>query len=244
MVAMEQLQAEFVELTAQVTKQGEDTSSALMAVRDSLKAMATTNGQIVENMAGINKWAPAIDESIRALHKSLTEVGTRVAVLESSRHGEDEPVHLPNGHGAAIAPQGTVTAASQGRAPALAKGTRIFHNSPILFDLGGADDEGDTPRHATRIRQHNSRPPKSDFPKFDGENPKWWKKNCEKYFHLYDVDHETWASYATMHFVGNAALWLQNVEAEDEVETWEELCVAVHAKFGKDKHHRALEALE
>ena len=37
---------------------------------------------------------------------------------------------------------------------------------------------------------------------------------------------------------------LQNVEAEHDIDNWEELCVAVHAKFGKDKHHRALEALE
>jgi hypothetical protein len=28
------------------------------------------------------------------------------------------------------------------------------------------------------------------------------------------------------------------------VETWEEQCVAVHSKFGKDKHHRHLAALE
>jgi hypothetical protein len=61
---------------------------------------------------------------------------------------------------------------------------------------------------------------------------------------MYGVEHDNWAGYATMHFVGNAALWLQNVEAEEDVETWEELCVAVHAKFGRDKHHRALEALE
>ena len=47
-----------------------------------------------------------------------------------------------------------------------------------------------------------------------------------------------------MHFRGNAALWLQSYEAENEVESWEELVVAMHSKFGKDKHHRYLEALE
>ena len=61
---------------------------------------------------------------------------------------------------------------------------------------------------------------------------------------MYEVDHVNWASFATIHFVGNAALWLQNIETDHDVESWEELCVAVHAKIGKDKHHRALEALE
>ena len=47
-----------------------------------------------------------------------------------------------------------------------------------------------------------------------------------------------------MHFIGNAALWLQTYEAEHDVDYWEELCVAIDIKFGKNKHHRYLEALE
>ena len=61
---------------------------------------------------------------------------------------------------------------------------------------------------------------------------------------MYNVDHSTWANFATMRFIGNAALWLQTYEAEHDVDSWEELCVAMYAKFGKDKHHRSLEALE
>jgi hypothetical protein len=70
------------------------------------------------------------------------------------------------------------------------------------------------------------------------------KKVCEKYFDLYDVEHETWANFATMHFTRNVALWLQTYEAKHDIDNWEELCVAIHSKFGKDKHHRYLEALE
>lgn len=47
-----------------------------------------------------------------------------------------------------------------------------------------------------------------------------------------------------MHFVGNAALWLTNYEAVNEIETWEELVVAVHSKFGKNKHLKHLATLE
>ncbi|KAK1604004.1 hypothetical protein QYE76_027677 [Lolium multiflorum] len=67
----------------QITKQGADTSSTLIAVCDSIKAMANTSGQVVENIKGLNKRAPSIDDSLRPLHQSLEEVGTRLAILEA-----------------------------------------------------------------------------------------------------------------------------------------------------------------
>jgi hypothetical protein len=67
---------------------------------------------------------------------------------------------------------------------------------------------------------------------------------AEKYFDMYCVSRDTWASFATLHFRGNAALWLQTYEAMHDVDCWEELVVAVTQKFGRDKHHRYLEALE
>ena len=54
---------------------------------------------------------------------------------------------------------------------------------------------------------------------------------------MYAVDHATWANFATLHFIGNAALWLQTYEAEHDVDNWEELCVAVHAKFEIGRAH-------
>ncbi|KAK1646535.1 hypothetical protein QYE76_064340 [Lolium multiflorum] len=152
-VVMEQLQVEPAALATQVTKQGEDTSSALTAVRDSLKALSATNVTVCENIKGLNKWALAIDDSIRDLLKSVEEVGTCVAILETER-GDDDPPR-PDGHGSTSKTQGTLTHAEHGKAHTLVK--------------------------------------------------------------------------------GNAALWLQNVEAEEDVETWEELCVAVHAKIGDEE---------
>jgi hypothetical protein len=134
------------------------------------------------------------------------------------------------------------------RHPALAKGTRAFPHSHVSFDLGSkssfAAEDDDSSGTESRFTHHNSRPPKSDFPKFDGENPRWWKKVCEKYFDMNTVDHDTWATFSTMLFIGNADLWLQTYEVEHDVASWEELCFAVHSKFGRDRHHRDLEALE
>lgn len=120
---MEQLRAELAALSAQFTKQSEDTGSALTAVRDSLKAMATTNTTVCENINGLNKWAPAIDGSIRELLKSVEEVGTHVAILEAERGDDVTP--RPDGHGSSSAIQGTVIPANRGKAHALAKGTLL-----------------------------------------------------------------------------------------------------------------------
>jgi hypothetical protein len=138
-VVMEQLRAELATLATQVTKQGEDTSSALTAVRDSLKALSATNVTVCENIKGLNKWAPAIDESIRDLLKTVEEVGTRVAILEAER-GDDDPPR-PDGHGSTSKTQGTVTHAEHGKAHTLVKGTRAFRRSPVTFDLDGTDDD-------------------------------------------------------------------------------------------------------
>ena len=44
-----------------------------------------------------------------------------------------------------------------------------------------------------------------------------------KYFDMYSVDHDTLANYATIHYIGNAALWLQNFEVENDLENLEQL---------------------
>jgi hypothetical protein len=49
---------------------------------------------------------------------------------------------------------------------------------------------------------------RSDIPNFDGDNPKWWKRNCEKYFKMSRVHDMYWKDLATMNFVGQATLWL------------------------------------
>lgn len=142
-----------------------------------------------------------------------------------------------------------MSGAQRAPGPTLVRGKRHFAHSPIQFEFGefsGKDDELDSSPFTDHRDEHrnHSRMPKTDFPQFDGDNPKWWKAVAEKYFSMYHVPRDTWAHFATMHFIGNAALWLQTYEVEYEVDNWEELVVVVHDKFGKDKHHRYLQALE
>lgn len=242
---MEKVQSDLSLLTETVRKQGEDTAVTLKSVSESIQTFVSNQAVLCENIKSISSWVPTVEGPIHALQLSLAEVNSRVAILESGYTSDDDQTPRPEGHHVLHDTQGTVTIASKARAPALAKGTRKFNPTPVNFDLTDrSEGGGDSYVHESRSYNRSSRPPKTDFPRFDGDNPKWWKKVAEKYFMLYDVDHDTWANFATMHFVGNAALWLQTFEAEHDVDNWEELCVAVHSKFGRDKHHRHLEALE
>lgn len=82
--------------------------------------------------------------------------------------------------------------------------------------------------------------PKTTFPKFNGSNPKIWKEKCEKYFNMFHVPEDLKADYATLHFKGNAALWLQTYEANHDIDNWVALCVAVCSKFGKDLYYNSM----
>jgi hypothetical protein len=58
----------------------------------------------------------------------------------------------------------------------------------------------------------NQNLPQQEFPKFSGSNPKFWIKQCESYFNLYDIPSSHWVKLATINFVGTAAFWMQTIE--------------------------------
>lgn len=195
----------------------------------------------------MESWIPSVDAGMKKLQEEVGEIAGRLAVLESKPAGS--PVvatAMPIGHGSHQLHQGMATGASQGPKHALGKGKRQFPNSPITFELGESLEKfwGGSQGSQASGRSVGPRLPKTDFPRFSGENPKLWKKNAEKYFGMYHVAYETWAQFATLHFTGNAALWLQTYEELHNVESWAELCVAVNSKFGRDPYQHHLEELE
>lgn len=146
----------------------------------------------------------------------------------------------PRGQGLNHQLLGVETGALMAPEHALGKGKRQFPHSPVTFDLG----ESSEVKSKGCGRSSGPRLPKTDFPRFSGENPKLWKKNAKKYFGMYQVAYDTWAQFASLHFTGNATLWLQTYEELHCVESWAELCVAVNGKFGRDKYQHHLEELE
>ena len=53
------------------------------------------------------------------------------------------------------------------------------------------------------------KPPKHDFPRFNGTLPKLWLDRCEAYFDMYNIRPQNWVTTASMYVDGHAALWLQ-----------------------------------
>jgi hypothetical protein len=90
--------------------------------------------------------------------------------------------------------------------------------------------------HSHQYGSKDFKLPKLDFPKFSGEHPRVWKERCEKYFSMYSVPVHMWVPFATMNFRKNAALWVQTYEAQHNIDSWAELCVAVEHKFGRDMY--------
>ena len=137
------------------------TQGAIMAA--SVKAMSDT-------LKGLGTWMPKVDSTITNIQKSIDEMATRVEALEAAQL--DDNTRRPHGHRKPNIPQGPDSDAF----PAPDR-----NNSPVNFELGehsGKDYEpdhvGHTP-HSTYRGNSSSRMPKTDFPRFDGENPKWWK---------------------------------------------------------------------
>jgi hypothetical protein len=83
-----------------------------------------------------------------------------------------------------------------------------------------------------------------DFPKFDGEQPRLWREQCEIYFEIYGVSPAMMPKFAALNFTGAAALWLQTAQLRARFQTWEALQEAVCAHFDKDRYPLHMKQLE
>lgn len=95
-------------------------------------------------------------------------------------------------------------------------------------------DPGEFASRSPRAYHHHSAL-NLDFSQFDGENPRVSRLKCEVYFSVYATRSELWVSVATMHFVGNAVLWLQSTRAHTVCTSWEEFAETVCARFGREE---------
>ena len=106
-----------------------------------------------------------------------------------------------------------------------------FHESSFLHRAGSSSGGTRVPR------------PHMDFPAFVGERPKSWKRQCESYFRVFDIQPECWVDTATMHFSGGAMLWLENCGVDIEKLSWNNLCKLVCEQFGRDEFQKLLRQL-
>jgi hypothetical protein len=81
------------------------------------------------------------------------------------------------------------------------------------------------------------------FPKFDGQNPKVWKDNCQSYFELYQLPEGMWITVAHTHFERNAAKWYQASKHNHTFRDWDHFCSVIEEEFGSDDFRTTMNAL-
>ena len=99
------------------------------------------------------------------------------------------------------------------------------------------------PADQAQITANLGRLPKLPFPKFNGENPRRWRRRCEKYFHMYLVDEPLWLSVAEMYLEGPADCWYQSVQSQLENASWDTFCRLLHDRFDCNQHEILLRRL-
>ncbi|XP_066353960.1 uncharacterized protein [Miscanthus floridulus] len=107
-------------------------------------------------------------------------------------------------------------------------GAHVSNSSPVSHESHG---------------NPNSKIPKVDFPKFDGDQPKLWLSDCLDYFSLYHVESSSWVRIARLHFVAAAKRWYNADESQIQGCSWETISALVMARFGKDHYELLLRQL-
>ncbi|KAE8775423.1 hypothetical protein D1007_52112 [Hordeum vulgare] len=79
------------------------------------------------------------------------------------------------------------------------------------------------------------KPPKHDFPKFDGSASYLWIDRCGTYFELYRVPTHSWMTTASLYIKGHAAHWLQAFRQAHRTLNWPEFCTTIKEEFGPDE---------
>jgi len=215
----------------------------MATAEEKLDALSGQMKSMLLLMETFNRWRPGVDHFATELTNEVKTLTSRVEALEA--HSPPAPPPAPSreeegrakGHGDATLPQGSDSGALIPQQP-LAKGQ---YHSPLNPNI--ADPSHFGAMNAYHHYPREVRLPKAIFPKFDGSHPKVWKEKCEKYFHMYQVPLHLWSEFATIHFHGSAALWMQTYEAQHPITSWPELYVAVESKFGRDLYHNAMNEL-
>jgi hypothetical protein len=84
--------------------------------------------------------------------------------------------------------------------------------------------------------EHFTPGPRVELPQFDGMHPRLWQSRCEEYFALWGTPNSLWITYASAHFEGAALKWLGAHRHACPETRWEDFCIALQARFGRNQH--------
>lgn len=81
-----------------------------------------------------------------------------------------------------------------------------------------------------------TKPPKHDFPRFNGELPRLWIDRCRTYFDMYRTPMHNWVGTASLYMDGHAALWLHAYRQRHQITGWAQFCRELEEEFGQDEY--------
>jgi len=218
--------AKLEELGQKMDVKAEEVSRKLEEVQLSVQGVEQSLQRVMAEQEALATWKPKIETTVTQLKNSVYDVKTKVDFFIHSLPRSDSeigngfvdealaPAHLGANRDYAEAPvqfghsmssdhRGIGAGVVTTLVPPPVKGTPISHNySPA--------SNHDTPRVGSLLRNPTfaSVIPQVNFSRFDGTNPRIWKKQCESFFNLYDVPKEMWVKLAIMHFDSSAVFWL------------------------------------
>jgi hypothetical protein len=181
------------------------------------KSVADITAKFEEHSAEVKK-------EVSALSKQVEDFG---GDLDSVKRQHAENLRVPPLPRAPLqADKGVARLTNNG--PTLLPG----HAQPLATDKEferradvAAPDHGD----------FRAKPPKHNFPAFNGDHPLLWVDLCYVYFDMYSVPAHHWVSTASLYFEGHAALWLQAYKRQHRLVSWDSFIAAIADEFGADE---------
>jgi hypothetical protein len=84
--------------------------------------------------------------------------------------------------------------------------------------------------------------PHLDFPKFEGENPVEWIRQCEKCFQMSATPEEYKFSLAQLYIVGKADMWLRRSKIIKSNPTWPAFCKMLIQRLSSHSSYQLVES--
>ncbi|XP_073353661.1 uncharacterized protein [Aegilops tauschii subsp. strangulata] len=216
----------------------DDNTSTLKAL------METVLSRLDEQKADIEKrlevhaaFNVQVAQDLRALSKQVDL--TQADVDETRKALERSPSPRGSGPGAVLNPSPPPPPPPPLRPPPMHQQQQGPPPSPRLADQWPPLlQEPLQQQNEPQLHQHHDnyiKPPKHDFPCFDGMTPYLWLDRCRAYFDLYRVPPSSWVTTATLYIEGQAAHWLQAFCQTHAGLGWEAFCAAIIEEFGADE---------
>ena len=111
----------------------------------------------------------------------------------------------------------------------------LINDGPPLLPVPEQPPPPERAHHQQPREDYFTKPPKHNFPRFDGEYPRVWLDRCLAYFELYRVPEHSWVTTAALYVEGHAALWLRAFRQQHPILRWDMFRHAIEEEFGPDE---------